>query len=47
MVDSFDYLFSLVDELERWLKDSKLNNVAPGEPKVGDADIDSVLTAKV
>ena len=47
MVDSFDHLFSLVDELERWLKDGKLNNVAPGEPKVGDADIDSFLTAKV
>ena len=47
VVDSFDHLFSLVDELERWLKDGKLNNVAPGEPKVGDADIDSFLTAKV
>jgi phenylalanine-4-hydroxylase len=47
VVDSFDHLFSLVDELERWLKDGKLNNVAPGEPKVGDADIESFLTAKL
>jgi phenylalanine-4-hydroxylase len=46
VVDSFDHLFSLVDELEEWLKDGKLNNVAPGEPHVGDADIESFLTAK-
>lgn len=46
IVDSFDHLFSLVDELERWVKDGKLNNVAPGEPHIGDADIDSFLTAK-
>jgi len=32
IVDSFDHLFSLLDELEKWMKAGKLNNVAPGEP---------------
>lgn len=47
IVDSFDHLFSLIDELERWLKNGRLNNVAPGEPSVSDADIESFLTAKI
>ncbi len=34
IVDSFDHLYSLVDELERWMKAGKLNHVAPGEPVV-------------
>jgi phenylalanine-4-hydroxylase len=34
IVDSFDHLFSLVDRLEKWMKEGKLNNVAPGEPIV-------------
>ncbi len=46
IIDSFDHLFSLVDELERWLKEGKLNNVSPGEPDVSDADVESFLTAK-
>ena len=33
IVDSFDHLYSLVDELERWMKAGKLNHVAPGEPR--------------
>jgi phenylalanine-4-hydroxylase len=28
-VNSFDHLFSLVSDLEHWIKDGKLNNVAP------------------
>jgi phenylalanine-4-hydroxylase len=47
IVDSFDHLFSLVDELEKWLKSGKLNNVSPGEPYVSDADVESFLTAKL
>lgn len=47
IVDSFDHLFSLVDELEKWLKDGKLNNVSPGEPYVSDSDVESFLTAKL
>jgi phenylalanine-4-hydroxylase len=46
IVDSFDHLFSLVDELEKWLKSGKLNNVSPGEPHVSDTDVESFLAAK-
>lgn len=42
-VDSFDHLFSLVGELETWMKEGKLNNVAPGEPGVNEADLKSFL----
>jgi phenylalanine-4-hydroxylase len=41
VVDSFDHLFRLVDELEQWMKAGKLNNVAPGEPEVREADLAS------
>lgn len=44
-VDSFDHLFSLVDELEIWMKDGRLNNVSPGEPAVNEEDLKSFLTA--
>lgn len=43
VVDSFDHLFSLVDELERWMRAGKLNNVAPGEPAVNEHDLESFL----
>ncbi len=45
IVDSFDHLFSLVDRLEQWMKDGKLNNVAPGEPGVDEKDLKSFLEA--
>ena len=45
VVDSFDHLYSLVDELERWMKAGKLNRVAPGEPKVNEVDLQSFLEA--
>ncbi len=45
IVDSFDHLFSLVDELERWMKEGKLDNVAPGEPLVNEEDLKSFLLA--
>ena len=44
-VDSFDHLFGLVDELERWMRQGKLDNVAGGEPEVGEADLRSFLEA--
>jgi phenylalanine-4-hydroxylase len=47
IVDSFDHLFSLVEELEVWMKDGKLNNVSPGEPEVSADDIRSFLHAEV
>ena len=44
-VDSFDHLFSLVDELENWMKDGRLNNVSGGEPAVNEDDLKSFLIA--
>jgi phenylalanine-4-hydroxylase len=43
VVDSFDHLFSLVDRLEKWMRQGKLNNVAPGEPEVNERDFLSFL----
>ncbi|MBZ5674266.1 MAG: phenylalanine 4-monooxygenase [Acidobacteriia bacterium] len=45
IVDSFDHLYSLVDELERWMKAGKLNHVAAGEPEVNEVDLQSFLEA--
>jgi phenylalanine-4-hydroxylase len=45
IVDSFEHLFDLVGELEEWMKTGKLNNVAPGEPILSDADIRSFIDA--
>src|ERR1700736_6690614 len=47
VVESFDHLFSLVEQLEGWLKAGKLNNVAPGEPGVNEADLKSFLDAEI
>ncbi len=45
IVDSFDHLFDLVDRLERWMREGKLNNVAPGLPEVNEGDLKSFLDA--
>ena len=45
MVDSFEHLFHLVDQLERWMRDGKLNNVAPGAPEINEHDLRSFLEA--
>jgi phenylalanine-4-hydroxylase len=45
VVDSFDHLFGLVDRLERWMREGRLNHVAPGEPEVNEADLKSFLEA--
>lgn len=47
IVDSFDHLFSLVDQLETWLSDGKLDNVAKGEPAINETDLNSFLSADV
>ena len=44
-VESFDHLFSLVGQLERWMREGKLNNVAPGLPEVNERDLRSFLDA--
>ena len=46
-VDSFEHLFDLVGELERWMKDGKLSNVSPGEPEMSEADVRSFIEATV
>jgi phenylalanine-4-hydroxylase len=45
IVDSFDHLFELVSQLERWMRDGKLDNVSPGEPEVSEPDLKSFLEA--
>jgi phenylalanine-4-hydroxylase len=45
IVDSFDHLFELVGELERWMLDGKLNNVSGGEPAISEPDLRSFLEA--
>jgi phenylalanine-4-hydroxylase len=45
IVDSFDHLFELVDRLERWMREGKLNNVAPGLPEISEHDLRSFLEA--
>jgi phenylalanine-4-hydroxylase len=45
MVDSFGHLFDLVDQLERWMREGKLNNVAPGLPQIDERDLRSFLEA--
>lgn len=47
VVDSFDHLFGLVDQLESWMKAGKLSNVAPGEPAVNAEDLESFLHAEL
>ncbi len=45
IVDSFDHLFGMVDRLERWMREGKLYNVAPGLPEVNENDLRSFIEA--
>ena len=45
IVDSFEHLFDMVDRLERWMREGKLYNVAPGLPEVNEGDLRSFLEA--
>ena len=45
IVDGFDHLYELVDRLEKWMRQGKLNNVAPGEPAMKESDLKSFLKA--
>ena len=47
VVDSFEHLFDLVGELEKFMKEGKLNNVAPGEPHMSERDVRSFLTTGI
>jgi phenylalanine-4-hydroxylase len=45
LVESFEQLFELVNQLERWMREGKLNNVAPGSPEINERDLHSFLDA--
>jgi len=46
IIDSFDHLFELVDRLERWMRDGRLDNVAPGLPEIDESNLRSFLDAQ-
>ena len=43
ILDSFEHLFDLVEQLEKWMREGKLDNVAPGEPHVNEDDLRSFI----
>jgi phenylalanine-4-hydroxylase len=45
VAESFDQVYEQVDLLEKWMLEGKLDNVAPGEPQVSEADLSSFLHA--
>lgn len=38
-IEGFDHLFDLVGRLESWMRQGKLDNVAPGLPNMSEADV--------
>jgi phenylalanine-4-hydroxylase len=44
-IDSFEQLFDYVRMLETWMRNGRLNNVAPGEPVINERDLESFLRA--
>ena len=47
VVDSFEHLFELVGQLEKWMREGKLDNVSPGEPDMSEGDVRSFIEATV
>jgi phenylalanine-4-hydroxylase len=45
VVDGFDHLYALTDELEDWIVQGRLDDVAGGEPAVSESDLRSFLEA--
>ena len=45
IVDSFDQLFEMVGRLEQWMREGKLDNVAPGLPEINEGDLRSFMDA--
>jgi phenylalanine-4-hydroxylase len=43
VVDSFEHLYELVGRLEQWMCEGRLDNVAPGEPEMSEADLQGFL----
>lgn len=44
VADSFEQLYEMVGELETWMRDGRLDEVAGGEPEVSQDDLKSFLT---
>jgi phenylalanine-4-hydroxylase len=45
IAQSFEHVFELVDRLERWMREGRLDNVAPGLPEISEQDLRSYLEA--
>jgi phenylalanine-4-hydroxylase len=43
VVDSFEQVYHEVGRLEAWMKEGRLDHVAPGEPRMSEADLKSFL----
>ncbi len=43
VVDSFDHLYAEIERLIAWVKEGRLDHVAPGEPAISEADLRSFL----
>ena len=44
-VESFDHLYDEIGRLDQWLRDGRLDHVAPGEPQMGEEDLESFLSS--
>ena len=44
VAESFEHVFDQVGVLETWMKEGRLDNVAPGEPLMSEADVASFLS---
>lgn len=47
VIDNFHHLYDMVDDLENWLLDGRLDNVSLGEPAINETDLQSFLEAKI
>jgi phenylalanine-4-hydroxylase len=45
VVEGFDHVYALADELEDWIVQGRLDDVAGGEPAVSEEDLRSFLEA--
>lgn len=45
VVDSFEHLYGEIERLVGWVREGRLDHVAPGEPAISEADLRSFLVA--
>jgi phenylalanine-4-hydroxylase len=46
IAESFEQLYEMVGQLDAWMREGRLNDVAPGEPVLNEADVRSFLEAQ-